>query len=1249
VVDLGAVALGAGGAKVVCTAGSQAGIAVAITPDLGGDGSADLMLLAAGAGSFGEGLHVVFSPASWQPDTNIYGTNGDDVMGPGYGGLHVIDDNADAIFALGGNDQVDAAGGDDEVDGGAGDDTLAGGDGDDTLGGGEGIDLLRGGDGDDTYLVDDSADQVEEVAGEGNDTVLAFASFTLPDAVETLVLQVAGLTGIGNAAANTLVGTGGSDELDGAGGADLMQGGLGNDIYHVDDLADVVDDAGGTDTIVAHIDLTLIGTIENLVLAGAARHGTGNALANTLNGTDGDDVLDGAAGADLMQGGLGNDTYLVDNAADTTADSDGTDLVLAAVDYTLNAGIEALTLQGAARHATGNALANTLTGTDGNDVLDGASGADLMQGGLGNDTYHVDDTGDVADDTGGNDTVIASVNYTLTETIEALVLEGTARQGTGNSGNNTLTGTGGDDVLDGASGADLMQGGLGNDTYLADDLGDVTDDAGGTDTVVASIDFALADGIETLTLAGAARHGTGNSADNTLNGTEGDDTLVGQGGHDTLDGKEGADVMEGGTGDDTYYVDNPGDVVVELADGGNDTVVIGSDWTISGNIENAQLVGSGHALTGNDADNTLSGNSGDDELDGGGGDDLLLGGDGNDTLISSEGLDDLAGGTGDDVYVLKGGSAHIDDLLGHDLIDASDALEDCFIDLSGETESEIEGGICSIGQGGSTAAPLDVQFLQDLSGSFGDDITNVRLLVPQIVAALQAVQTDARFGGSSFVDKAVSPFGSSGEWTYRTELALTADAASLTAAYNGYVIRNGADSPESQIEALMQLALHSAEVGYRLNSARFVVLFTDANYHVAGDGRAAGITVPNNADAVMDGTPPGTGEDYPAIAQVRAALEAAGIIPIFAVTSDFAPTYTDLVAQLGRGAQVTLTADSSNIVAAVTAGLNEATRTVIEDAKGGSGNDTLLGNGGNNLLDGGNGNDALWGKAGNDTLLGGQGNDKLFGGLGNDTANGGEGNDRFWDEGGNNTFLGEAGNDIAYGSGGTDLLDGGAGDDRLAGGGGNDTLLGGADNDKLQGGDGNDILDGGAGRDTLQGGQGNDTIDAGDDNDSAFGQAGNDMISGGGGNDQLYGEDGDDTLNGDAGTDTLHGGLGVNRLNGGAGQDMLFGGAEQDFFVLARAAADRDWISGFLSGTDRLEVEVALFGGGLAAGGPLDAAQFISGAAPRPTAAGVGTFLYDTASGVLRWDADGAGGAGADVIAKLGLGVTLAASDFLLV
>ena len=68
---------------------------------------------------------------------------------------------------------------------------------------------------------------------------------------------------------------------------------------------------------------------------------------------------------------------------------------------------------------------------------------------------------------------------------------------------------------------------------------------------------------------------------------------------------------------------------------------------------------------------------------------------------------------------------------------------------------------------------------------------------------------------------------------------------------------------------------------------------------------------------------------------------------------------------------------------------------VIEQAYGGSGNDTLYGNAVANVLSGGNGNDRLFGGGGNDSLAGGAGNDTLIGGFGSDVLTSGTGLDHF--------------------------------------------------------------------------------------------------------------------------------------------------------------------------------------------------------------------------------------------------------------
>ncbi len=980
-VDQALVAQSIGGAKVVGAAGSLTGASVLITGDVNGDGAADLMI---GAPGSGESAYVLFTPASWLPDNNIYGTMGDDLIDTGYGDRVKVGEAADVIIALDGNDVVHGQGGNDSIEGGAGNDTLHGDAGNDTLDGGTGNDALIGGIGDDTYIVDSALDTVTEDVGEGIDTVLAGVNYSVgATEIENLTLTGNARSATGNGFANILTGTAFNDTLDGAGGADLMVGGLGNDSYSVDNAGDVVTEAAaaGTDTVTASIDYTLGANVENLVLAGAARVGTGNALANSITGTSGNDTLDGGAGADTLIGGLGDDGYNVDNSGDVIVEAalGGTDTVTASADYVLSAEIENLLLTGAARIGTGNASANSITGTIGNDTLDGGLGIDTLIGGLGDDSYKVDNALDVIieADGEGNDTVVAAFDYTLgAASIENLTLTGAARVGTGNAGANIITGGSGNDTLDGGAGIDTLVGGAGDDSYIVDTTTDtITELPGdGIDTVLSSVDYTLGAELENLTLTGAAHTAVGNGLDNRLTGGVGNDSLDGGLGNDRLDGGAGADAMVGGDGDDTYLIDNAGDVVVEGAGGGFDTVIVSSDWTLADNIEAVKLSGTGHALTGNAANNKLEGDIGDDTLDGGDGDDIQIGGDGDDRLISGSGNDTLAGGAGDDVYVLTGGAASIEDFSGHDSIDASDATGDSHIDLSGDTDTVVENQICHLGTGGTITGALNVQFLQDLTGSFADDILTVRALVPQIVSALQAVQGGAAFGVSSFRDKAIGSFGSAGDWVYRTENAIGITPAALTAAYSAMVASGGSDLPESQLEALMQIGLRaSTEVGFQSNAARFVVLFTDASFHTAGEGLAQGIPMANNGDAILDGN--GIGEDYPMIGQVRAALEAANIIPIFAVTGGFELVYSGLVTDLGRGTMVTLTANSSHVVTAITTGLTSATTTHIADATGGADNDTMVGNVGANMLDGRDGNDSIKGGLGDDTIKGGAGSD----------------------------------------------------------------------------------------------------------------------------------------------------------------------------------------------------------------------------------------------------------------------------------
>jgi serralysin len=278
---------------------------------------------------------------------------------------------------------------------------------------------------------------------------------------------------------------------------------------------------------------------------------------------------------------------------------------------------------------------------------------------------------------------------------------------------------------------------------------------------------------------------------------------------------------------------------------------------------------------------------------------------------------------------------------------------------------------------------------------------------------------------------------------------------------------------------------------------------------------------------------------------------------------------------------------------------NGDARSLIENAIGGAGNDTIIGNVANNTLTGNDGNDTLSGLDGNDYLLGGGGNDTLLLGGGNNKADGGIGNDTISAGIGNDTIIGGLGDDLIQASDGNNTIDGGDGNDAISTGIGNDTITGGLGNDILQASDGINKIDGGAGNDTIIGGSGADTIiggvgddvvqagnganniTGGDGNDQLTGGTDIDKIGGGNGNDVIYSLGGNDTITGDAGNDIIYsgdgndainGGAGIDRLIGGGGDNALTGGTDADTFVFSlQAGVER--ITDFANGVDKIELD----------------------------------------------------------------------------
>ena len=212
------------------------------------------------------------------------------------------------------------------------------------------------------------------------------------------------LGGNGN---DTLRGDAGADRLDGGAGIDTLIGGSDNDIYTIDNAADVITEGsseGTADRLVTSVDYALKSGVYVEFMATNSSSGTsaidltGNALKQEIVGNAGANILNegGAGAADKLSGLSGNDTYRIYNSGAViveTSSQGSADKVITSVDYRLGAGvfIEQITTNGSSGTAgidlTGNEVAQKIYGNAGSNIIDGKGGSDTLSGGAGKDFF----------------------------------------------------------------------------------------------------------------------------------------------------------------------------------------------------------------------------------------------------------------------------------------------------------------------------------------------------------------------------------------------------------------------------------------------------------------------------------------------------------------------------------------------------------------------------------------------------------------------------------------------------------------------------------------------------------------------------------------------------------------------------------------------------------------------------------------------------------------------------------------------
>jgi Ca2+-binding RTX toxin-like protein len=607
------------------------------------------------------------------------------------------------------------------------DDTLFGGNANDTLIGNFGDDLLVGGKGNDTLIGGPGNDSL--VGGEGNDVFKIAAhgfgadiinDFNTGDRIDLSDL------GIGDFDTLTTVGFMYQDGFDAvvrffySGGYESITL-TGVDVSTLTNASFIFNTSATA--------LTQTGTNNDDVLFGGSANDTltGNFGDDLLMGGKGNDTLIGGSGADRLFGGAGNDIFKVTTQGfgnDTVYDftpGDRIDLsALGIADFSAispfihqngadtvielyySGGYETITLTGiyASSITASSFIFNlssiglTQSGTNNDDVLFGGNGSDTINGNFGDDILWGGKGNDILNGGGGNDTLL------------------------GGTGNNTVTGGADKDdfvitdngktiITDFMTGdvIDLSAYGLSGFTALQSHLVQ-----SGTDTVIT---LSTSDGSQIIKLNNVTASQLAptdfifsTATGVTKSGTTANDTLQGSDYNDSLNGGAGADSMTGLSGNDKYYVDNTGDIVVEAADAGNDTVSSTINYTLGANVENLTLTGTADInATGNTLDNILTGNSGNNTINGGGGVDIMI------------------GGLGDDVYYVD----DTGDLIAETLSSGTDrVVSSVSYALSANVENLTLSGITNVNGTGNTLANTLIGNANNntLNGGGGADTMN---------------------------------------------------------------------------------------------------------------------------------------------------------------------------------------------------------------------------------------------------------------------------------------------------------------------------------------------------------------------------------------------------------------------------------------------------------------------------------------------------------------------------------------------
>jgi len=722
---------------------------------------------------------------------------------------------------------------------------------------------------------------------------------------------------------------------------------------------------------------------------------------------------------------------------------------------------------------------------------------------------------------------------------------------------------------------------------------------------------------------------TPNVEQRQLDGGNGDDEFRIMAGSASLIGGSGVDRVRGPAQDTTWNLSGAGigslvsgpisanfeAVETIICGAGNDGLSVGPSGTIAGSFYGGTGINSigydawtsgvvvnlttGHVSAIGGIVNSVvnvNGGAGNDNIKGNSADNILVGNGGNDILNGAVGSDDLRGGVGDDRYFFDPATASELDTLTELTGEGTDTVD--FSSITTNVTLNLGSAVNQLVHTNRTLKLNDAQTFENAIGGTADDALTGNTLNNRLTGNggndtfRGDSGSDTMLGGVGDDSYVFSPVSGTAEFDLVTEL-----------------VGQGLDTidfTELTIDVKLSLGLTALQTVHMDRTLRLNSTSTFENA-VGGSGNdvLTGNSLSNRltGNAGNDTIDGGTGNDtlVGGLDNDTYTFGPASTTGELDIATELDGQGTDVLnfALQTTGVTLNLGLNTDQLVH-TNRTLHLSSGSAFEDAIGGVGADTFVGNALNNRLTGNDGADKLTGGLGDDIMLGGKGDDSYLFGPAPTFA-----------EADSVTELAAEGTDVlsfvalsapvtvSLGSTAiqnvhtnrTIALNNGATFEDVIGGSGNDILTGNSVANKLSGNGGNDRLTGGLGSDSIMGGAGDDTYVFGATGATAeadtatelagegvdlltFSSLSSDItlnlvsaavqpvhtnrtlkLNNGVTFEDVTGGSGSDTLTGNSLNNHLIGGSGDDSLNGSTGSDNLAGGIGNDTYVFGAAAA----------------------------------------------------------------------------------------------